>query len=206
MSTEIEKNIAQIKKDFLVISRQKSGNEKAAALGKSISVYTPENFLSSIIFFLVNAIPNEGIKTKSVLKRILDESTSIALTPLFDDLLVSLRKEAYLTGNIGEFDKLKPYIQKMVEIVAENRCHLTVAALNEVVQNLKNGGEVASSISDEQQKLVRFFTFFNVFQKRLEELNVTDTAAISRFLISLIDMVPRMQVTKPAPAKAGGKV
>lgn len=209
----------QIRKEFqkrnLVIRRQKNGMSKAAATGKYISSFQPEAWLSSFIFFVVNSLPSGGAgKTKKVLRKLMSEQLSPEgwneLEPLFESFLEELQNEATLMEDEGgglDLHGLKilidvePEILKLMEMVegfdSPDGGPLTLAKLNgslhEAVPSVQK--DVGSKgITIKEARIKRFFTFFNLFEKRLVELGITDDEKIAKFLISLTKILPRIKI------------
>ena len=192
-TTEVEKKMDQIRKEFqkknLVISREKKGNSQVVNAGKSISAYEPDNWLFSFMTFLVNSLPSSGTDKKILLK-LMSENFSVEIWDEIEPLFESFLEE--LNSPVGG--------------------HLTVAALNEEVQNLKNAGKVAISdkdnnATDEQKKLQRFLNFFSLFTAKLAELGINDDESIAKFLIQLVHAVPKISIKRNSPdgSKINGK-
>ena len=208
----IEKKIeASMRAANLVFARHENVQKRVTALAKRIYGMPPAQRAVAIVTFNL-------MTGKKDLRRFLESDLQLPpsacdeLEPLLESIMMDLQHAAVLMEDeSGEFDlhdlrlviDAEPELLKLMEIVevydSPNVNFLTVAKLNEELQ--KATGKVASSDKDsketkKQKQLQRFFHFFSLFTSRLAELGVKKDDDIAKFLITITNMVPRIQVKR----------
>ena len=208
-SKKIDKQMAELRKDFLVVARNKAGEKKSFAAAKFASGLQAEPMMSSILTYLATIIAF-GSKNKANVKKMLEQFyPTDDVQPLVEDLeelVEDLRYDALIEGEESDINDLTILINiepELMKLRSLTEHRLSVAVMNEELKSVVKGvGKVASpkkaTKTTGEQLATKLWSFYSSFHKKLGELGVTDDAKRLQFLSSLMDMVPRLKITQNA--------
>ena len=221
----VAKMVAKWKRENLVMKRQKAGAAKAKAAGRSISPLQPEPWITSVVTFLIYALPSGGSgKVKKTLLRLLKEYHSPEALNEVEVLLETL------DASMMEMNRFKPMMEMvqvetiepelwietepvMLEMIdysdklyMPQRQRLTVNLLNEEVRQLKKGVKKVASSDPKDAQVKIFFDLYSKFLEKLKEFQITSPEKIEAFLLDMVGMVKRLRVKRGEAVAAKQKV
>ena len=220
-SKNIDRQMELLKRDFLVVARNKAGEKKSFAAGKYAASLPAAPMMSSLLTYLA-AIISFGGKNKAAVKKMLEHTYPNAdVQPMVEGLeslvnevqIESLMEDAETDLNdLRMMIEFEPVLMKMQSLTEEfefgSPQRLSVAVLREELKSVvKGSGKVASpkkvsskgpTKTPSEKFATKLWSFYDSFQKKLTVLGVTDDAKRLKFLSSLMDMVPRLKITQNA--------
>lgn len=211
-SKNLDKQMELIKKEFLVVQRNKAGEKKSFAAAKYAASLKAEPMMSSALTYLATIIAF-GSKNKTAVKKMLEHVYPNAdVQPLIEpieSLVDELRHEALMEDAEADLNDLKmmiefePVLMKMRALTEEFgvRKRLSVAGLNEdLKRKISSHNKVSKGTTktNSEKFVTKLWSFYDSFQKKLTVLGVTDDAKRIKFLSSLMEMVPRLKITQNA--------
>jgi hypothetical protein len=223
-SKNIDRQMELLKKDFLVVKRGKAGEKKSFAAGKFAAGSGSQQMWSSVLSYLA-AIFIFGGKNKAQTKKMLEHvfPNDVDRERLVEELL----SEVHLNIMISESKQLgmdeieegiyediliefEPILIEMQSFIDEfdlpESGRLTVSILNEEIQNIKGGKAASNKVVKEtpkQKQAKRFWKFFTLFQNKLAEFSIVEDENIAKFLVTLTNMVRRIQIKGKAEVSHG---
>jgi len=207
----IEKKIeAKMRATNLMFQRFENVQKRIKGLAKRIYAMPPAQRATAIVTFNL-------MTGKKDLRRFLESDLQLPpsecdeLEPLLESIMMDLQHAAILMEDDEvELHDLKIILECESEILSMMSLteefefgspqRLSVAVLNEELKRaVKGGGKVASSDkgNTKQMQLKRFFSFYEIFNKKLTEFGIaSDDERTAKFLVSLMNLVPRIQLKR----------
>lgn len=198
----IDKQLDNAKRQFartaLILRKAPQFIKKAKSFGRATGSLPPEQFIVTLATYLISALARTK-NPKQLLKMLESE-----FGPEVMKGVVSL------VETLMEMDEIEPLMEMdeidtqfwidvepaLLSVMDSPKSNLTVAKMNEELRRLVKGEKGVSSDKGptKEQQLKRFFAFFDLFQKKLAEFNITDDEKIASMLVSLTNMVPRIKI------------
>lgn len=198
----IDKQLDNAKRQFartaLILRKAPQFIKKAKSFGRATGSLPPEQLIVTLATYLISALARTK-NPKQLLKMLESE-----FGPEVMKGVVSL------VETLMEMDEIEPLMEMdeidtqfwidvepaLLSVMDSPKSNLTVAKMNEELRRLVKGEKGVSSDKGptKEQQLKRFFAFFDLFQKKLAEFNITDDEKIASMLVSLTNMVPRIKI------------
>ena len=211
---KVDKRMDQLRKEFkkssLVLRKNKSALKKSATAARFAASLQAEPMLASAVTYMATLLALGGKNKKAIRSMLEGVYPNVDVTPLlesFDGLMEELEHEALMEDGADDLNNLKnlvefePVLMRMMALTEEfafgSPQRLSVFSINEELKRAVKGEKGTTTTSKDQQ-LKSFFTFYDIFQKKLTELGVTDDAKTAKFLGSLMDLVPRIKIKRNA--------
>lgn len=190
MDKVVQKALTDFKRKNLVLKKTKQSIPKMKSAGRNIAPLPPESWISAFVTFIIYAIPSNSGKVKKTLIKLLSEDYSESMI----DNVVLLKESEDIESqmNVEELGLLLEELMLAAEQFDEEvepSGNLTVRKLNEEVNKVKT-----NNLSVKEQKKLRFFQFFNLFEEKLRSLGIEGDDNIAEYLKKMTDAVYRVKI------------
>jgi hypothetical protein len=215
----IDKQMELLKKQFLVVKRNKAGEKKSFSAGKFAAGNGAEHMWSSVLSYLA-AIFIFGGKNKAATKKMLEQNfPDVDADLIMEQIEIMVDEAQSPLMEMDEFNdhimfQFEPVLMKMQRLLEEwdspDGGRLSVAVLNEEAHQIQKKKKVVPSgkgmtpKEKKKQQLKRFYHLYDVFKNKLAEHNIIDPDRVRQFLEIMISKVANISI-KSGKEKGNGK-